>query len=67
MILKRQPRKTIKASDVAKRYGLSAKTVKRLADRHGWRKVTYNDRPTAPIFLFEAEVNEFFARRQGIT
>lgn len=64
-LLKRQPKKTIKVSAVAEQTGLSAKTIKRMADRLGWKQIRYSDSITAPIFLFETVVNEWIAERQG--
>lgn len=63
-MIKRKPHKTIKVSDVAELTGLSSKTVKRLADKHGWTKVRYADGPTATVFLIEKQVLEWIAERQ---
>lgn len=63
-MIRRQPKRTKPVSYFADQFGLSAKTIKRLADRLGWKKITYTDGPNAPIHLFEQTVNEYFQQRQ---
>ena len=62
---RREPKRTRSASYFADKFGLSARTIKRLADRNGWKKIRYSDSPTAEIFLFEKTVNEYFAEKQN--
>jgi uncharacterized protein YjcR len=64
-MLKRQPKATKPARYFAEKFGVSSKHIKRLADRHGWKKITYSDSPTATVYLFEQQVNDFFMERQN--
>jgi hypothetical protein len=59
-----KPRATKKVSYFAALFGVSVKTIKRIAKRQGWQEIKYSDGPTAPTFLLEQPVNEYFAKRQ---
>ena len=62
--MKREPKATKPARYFAERFGVSTKTIKRLADKHGWKRITLSDSPTATVLLIEQQVNEFFLQRQ---
>lgn len=63
-MVKQPPRATKKVSHFAKMFGLSVQTIKRIARKQGWKEIKYSDGPTAPTFLLEKPVNEYFAQRQ---
>lgn len=63
-MVRQPPRATRKISHFAKQFGLSVQTIKRIARREGWKEIKYSDGPTAPTFLLEKPVLEFFQLRQ---
>jgi uncharacterized protein YjcR len=65
-MIRRQPRATKPARHFADKFGVSSKTIKRLADKYGWKKITYSDAPTATIYFYEAQLNEFFLEKQNV-
>jgi uncharacterized protein YjcR len=66
-MIRRGPKATKPAKYFADKFGLSPRTIKRWADRYGWKKTTYGTGPTATVFLFEQEVNRFFEQKQQNT
>jgi hypothetical protein len=64
-LLHRKPRKAIKVSEVAKILGCGRDTVKRIAKQEGWLMWSLTDGPTAPLYVYEAEVMAYLEKRQS--
>jgi len=63
-LTKRAPRATKPASYYAELTGLSSKTVKRKLREAGLQEIRYSDSPTAEVFFFQREADQYFAKRQ---